>query len=150
VNAVLDGPGGDGRPPKGSILLIEDDPITASVLRTIATELGWNADVVHSGRIGLQRLMTRDYAAVMLDVVLPDLDGYAILDALSRANPEMLSRVIIVTGLPEQYLSPMVESRVHSVVRKPIDAVQLTDELRRCASRFEPPIEAGGEIPTSL
>ena len=62
-----------------NILVVEDDPTVASHLTSFLTGLGWNVDFAASGRMAVRLCKSNDYDAVLLDVVMPDLSGAAIL-----------------------------------------------------------------------
>jgi two-component system copper resistance phosphate regulon response regulator CusR len=66
------------------ILVIEDEPKTASYLRQGLSEHGFVVDVVHHGTEGLHLAKTRGYDAVLLDMMLPGQDGWSILSALRK------------------------------------------------------------------
>jgi two-component system copper resistance phosphate regulon response regulator CusR len=66
------------------ILVIEDEIKTASYLRKGLSEEGFVVDVVREGGEGLHRAQTREYDAILLDIMLPGLDGWSVLLALRR------------------------------------------------------------------
>jgi two-component system copper resistance phosphate regulon response regulator CusR len=64
------------------ILIIEDEPKTADFLKKGLSENGYNADVVKNGEEGLYQISTLYYDLVILDVLLPKLDGWTIVKFL--------------------------------------------------------------------
>lgn len=133
ANAVLEhcherppAPSGD------SVLLIEDDRVTAGLMQRVAEQLDYRVTVAHNGLAALELLMFSDYEAVLLDLVLPDLDGFTILEYLSVHRPELLQRVIVITGVPERYASSIDRSRIRAVLQKPVEVQQLSAALQRC------------------
>jgi two-component system copper resistance phosphate regulon response regulator CusR len=66
------------------LLVIEDEPKTASYLRKGLSEHGFVVDVVHHGTEGLHLMQTHDYDAVLLDIMLPGQDGWSILSTLRK------------------------------------------------------------------
>jgi two-component system copper resistance phosphate regulon response regulator CusR len=68
------------------ILVIEDEPKTALYLRKGLSEHGFVVDVVHHGVEGLHLAQTREYDAVLLDIMLPGEDGWSILSTLRRGG----------------------------------------------------------------
>lgn len=129
-------------PSAQSLLLIEDDDTTAALLQGVAEELGYRVMVARTGKEALQHLASDEYAAVMLDLVMPDVDGFAILEYLQSTRPHLLRRVIVTTGMPDRYASSIDRSRICALLHKPIDTRQLSAALQRCVG-FEP----GGEHP---
>jgi len=68
------------------ILVIEDELRLAEYLRKALTENSYVVDVSHSGPAGLQLALNGGYDAVLLDVMLPGMDGFAIVHALRRQS----------------------------------------------------------------
>ncbi|MDX5410288.1 MAG: heavy metal response regulator transcription factor, partial [Thauera sp.] len=71
------------------ILIVEDEPKTGDYLRQGLAEAGFVVDLVRDGLDGLHVATTADYDLVVLDVMLPRLDGWGVLEALRRAGREM-------------------------------------------------------------
>lgn len=68
------------------ILLIEDERRAAEYLRQGLTESGYVVDVALTGTDGLHAALTGDHDLVILDVMLPGVDGFAVLSALRTAK----------------------------------------------------------------
>jgi two-component system copper resistance phosphate regulon response regulator CusR len=66
------------------ILIVEDEPKTVAYLRKGLTEQGYAVDFATDGESGLHLAQTLDYDAVILDVMLPRLDGVALLQRLRQ------------------------------------------------------------------
>src|SRR5262249_19745637 len=69
------------------ILIIEDDPVTAAVYRLMFERRGYRAEAAADGRAGLDALAIHKPDGVLLDVMLPGIDGLEVLRRV-RANPE--------------------------------------------------------------
>lgn len=68
------------------ILVVEDEPKTAAYLRNGLTENGFVADVSGRGDDGLHAAMTGEYDLIILDVMLPERDGWSVLSRLRAAG----------------------------------------------------------------
>ena len=71
------------------ILVVEDEVKTGEYLRQGLREAGFNADLVHNGVDGLHLAQEGDYDLVILDVMLPGMDGWQVLTNLRRHGQEM-------------------------------------------------------------
>ena len=71
------------------ILIVEDEPKTGDYLRQGLTEAGFVVDLVRDGLDGLHAASTAEYDLIVLDVMLPRLDGWGVLETLRRAGREM-------------------------------------------------------------
>lgn len=78
------------------ILIVEDDPKTAAYLRKGLSENGFVVDVAHTGDEGWLLAGSGDYDAIVLDVMLPQRDGWSILAALRQAG--MQTPVLFLTA----------------------------------------------------
>jgi len=120
------------RHPGRSVLIVEDDRVTADALASFVKALGYEATVADTGREALERLASGDYAAILLDLVLPDLDGFVVLEHLQVSKPKLLQRMIITTGMPEKYTAEIDRKGVCGVIQKPVETAQLSMLLQRC------------------
>ena len=70
------------------LLLVEDERKTAAYLRKGLSEHGFVVDVVGEGEEGLYRARTSDYDLVILDIMLPERDGWSVLAELRRSGKQ--------------------------------------------------------------
>lgn len=71
-----------------NLLIIEDEPKTATYLRKGLSEAGFDVDVAADGEEGLARTITGNYDLIILDVMLPVRDGWAVLCAMRHEGNE--------------------------------------------------------------
>ena len=70
--------------PKLSLLLVDDDEELCSMMKEFFAEIGHNLDCAHNGRAGLARALGGTYDLVILDVMLPLVNGFTVLQQLRR------------------------------------------------------------------
>ena len=119
--------------PSVSILLAEDDAETARIESEMLREMGYSCHWVSRGSDVLRAVQSARFDALLLDMVMPDFDGFELLRALQEIEPDLLRRVVVVTGLPEQYLGEIHDYPVCGIVPKPVDPQKLQSLLARCA-----------------
>lgn len=71
------------------LLIVEDEPKTGAYLKQGLTEAGFVVDLARSGPDGLHLGLTEDYELVILDVMLPGMDGWQVLRALRAAGRQL-------------------------------------------------------------
>lgn len=71
------------------ILIVEDEPKTGDYLRQGLTEAGFVVDLARNGIDGRHLALTEDYDLVVLDIMLPGLDGWGVLRDIRRAGRQM-------------------------------------------------------------
>jgi DNA-binding response OmpR family regulator len=68
------------------ILLVDDDRELTELLRDYLTPLGYEVQAAHTGTEGVERATSEDWQAVILDVMLPGMDGFEALKAIRRTS----------------------------------------------------------------
>src|SRR5690606_20413115 len=80
-----------------SILVVEDDATTRSMLRRLLERQGWAVVEAVNGHEGLARVREAQPALVLLDLMMPEMDGFAFLEAL-RAEGDDAPPVVVLTA----------------------------------------------------
>ncbi|MEZ4320524.1 MAG: ATP-binding protein [Myxococcota bacterium] len=83
-------------PERARILVCDDEPEILSIL--VWALRPHDVEVVGSGREALARLETEDFAAVVCDLMMPEVTGMAVYEHLQRVRPELAERMLFVTG----------------------------------------------------
>ena len=102
------------------VLLVEDDPTTSKSIEMMLSSAGMVLDITDLGEDGLEIGKLYDYDIIVLDLMLPDIDGYEVLRRLRSAKVE--TPVLILSGLTEseQKLSVNLDGRTVEVDDKPV------------------------------
>ena len=80
------------------MLIVEDDESLRSLLDETFTGAGFIVDVAEHGAEAIRKLRARRYDAVVLDLVLPWTNGYAVLDAMRDDRRYVRVPVVVITG----------------------------------------------------
>ena len=88
-----------GGEPTARVLVIDDDPATRELLERQLSRAGWLVDAAADGREGLERFAATRPAVVLLDLLMPGMDGFAFLERLREIEREPRAPVIILTNL---------------------------------------------------
>jgi len=87
---------------KASILIVDDLPEKLLVFQTVLEELGQNLVKVRSGAAALREVLKREFAVILLDVNMPDIDGFETA-ALIRKHPRsMMTPIIFITAYADE------------------------------------------------
>jgi PAS domain S-box-containing protein len=112
------------------ILIVDDEPDITCALKDLLEHKGYRADVAATGAQSISLVRQRRYAAVLLDIGLPDIDGLSVLSSLQEIDPKL--PVIIITAYTKEEDTVGALSRgAFSYIIKPYNPQELQVVLRR-------------------
>lgn len=127
------------------ILIVEDEPALAEVLRDYLCRDGLAAEVLADGRLALERLRRQPPDLILLDIMLPGLDGLSVLRELRKQSD---LPVILVTARVEE-LDRLIglELGADDYVCKPYSPREVVARVKTVLRRFQrPALPAGGML----
>lgn len=86
------------RMPGRSVLMVEDDPMTREVMRATLEKDGWEVREAANGRIGLEEIAKAVPDFVLLDLMMPEMDGFEFMAELRRTPNTPRVPVIVITA----------------------------------------------------
>jgi PAS domain S-box-containing protein len=123
-------PAAPPRPRSEAVLVIDDNSTAREALRRFLTYKGFRAEAAAAGEEGLRLARELHPLVIMLDVVMPGMDGWAVLTAL-KADPELADiPVVLFTGVLDDRQEALRRGAA-DYVEKPVDPDHLMDVLRR-------------------
>ena len=119
---------------KPAVLVIDDDPAIRYVLREAFTSVGFDVTEAESGLLGLDELDQRPPALVLLDIMMPGIDGFQVMKYLDQFG-------VKVPVLAMSALGPRVEERSRELgadgfIAKPFDIRELVVTSRRLIEQY--------------
>ena len=121
--------------PAAEVLIVEDDVQIQRLLSAILRMDGLNPVVAADGQAALALLESTDFDAIVLDLMLPLVNGFDVLRHLSVAKPSLLERTVVLTGASERMYrnSPQIR-QARALIRKPFDVAKLQEEVAACCA----------------
>ncbi len=114
-------------------LVIDDDGALRGLFTTLLGRKGFSVDVAGDGRVAFDQLSRNNYSVILLDLMMPDVNGFELLDRIERDSPSLLKRVIIMTGVAQRQLERVNGAHVWDVIRKPFDIDHLVSSAIACS-----------------
>jgi CheY-like chemotaxis protein len=108
------------------VLIVDDDSTVRHILATALRQRSLNIDEATNGGEAIGMLREHTYAAILLDLMLPHVDGFGVLDAIGTDLPSP-PVVLVVTGASRELIEKLDTTRIHGVVRKPFDPVEVAN-----------------------
>jgi len=113
-------------------LVVDDDAGIRILLSRILTRHGFVVDAVRDGAEAIERLLQHDYALITLDLMMPRIDGFAVVKYISEHLPDTLDRVIVMTAFGTNALDQVCPP-VARFIEKPFDLDRLLTEAAEVA-----------------
>lgn len=108
------------------------------MISTVLGREGFDYDVAEDGEAACHKLRRREYDVIVLDLMLPKMNGFEVIRFLKADRPAMLARVIVVTAVAEATLRDFDDEKlVWRLLRKPFDIAELVSNARACAAASE-------------
>lgn len=130
------------------VLLVEDEKRLAKVIKTGLAEEGFAVDLAHDGADGLWMATENDYDVIVLDVLLPEIDGYAVCRKLREAGD--WTPIMMLTAMDgDLEESKALDNGADDFVPKPFSFVVLLARLRalvRRGGRERPAVLTVGDL----
>jgi CheY-like chemotaxis protein/two-component sensor histidine kinase len=111
---------------KNTLLIVEDDKNFAEILKTYATEKGFDPIIAHSGDVGLEMAITNLPDAIILDIMLPVMDGWTILKKL-KSNPITKHIPVHMMSAGDEKTEKAKKEGAIGFLKKPIGEAELAD-----------------------
>lgn len=146
---------------KSKILVIDDEKRMCDSIKVLLSNIGYEVDTAENGKIGIDKLTSGKFDLVITDLMMPELDGFAVMKHIKENCPGTL--VIVITGYASvESAVRAIRSGAYDYILKPFDfeiikisverawdKLKLENELektRKLAQVAERAISLNGEI----
>lgn len=119
------------------ILVVEDEVRLAAFIRSGLQELSFEVDVTEDGATGLQRGRSTPYDLIILDVMLPGLDGFAVCRELRRLKVDIPILMLSARGIVDDRVRGL-DSGADDYLTKPFALAELIARVRALLRRRRP------------
>ncbi|MBK5260469.1 MAG: response regulator [Thermoanaerobaculia bacterium] len=115
------------------ILVADDDVHLRELVAARLRQRSLTVDEAASGTEAIALLRENKYTVVLLDLIMPDGDGFSVLEELAREEVRVAPVVLVLTGADRQTIARLDANRIHGVVRKPFDIDELVSLVVACS-----------------
>jgi CheY-like chemotaxis protein len=125
------------------LLVIDDDEPIQILMKALFKHSNVIIESAGDGETGLGKLRHQHYDAILLDLMLPRMNGFEVIRELKSHDLQTLRHVVVLTAASERTLRDFGDGAlVRRVMRKPFDTSDLIDEVLACAACTDPSQEA--------
>jgi CheY-like chemotaxis protein len=114
------------------LLVADDDAAMLRLFETLARREGLECDVAANGAEAVAALESRPFSMLFLDLMMPRIDGWGVLDYLRTHTGIRVPSVFIITSYEDQTVSAADRELVSGIIYKPIDGAEMGTLMRRC------------------
>lgn len=120
------------------ILVVEDEPENQLAIQVILTVEGFEVVSVEDGRLALQTAKEQRPDLILLDVMMPEINGFEVLAQLRQDEATKSIPVIMLTALAQRSdVAKAVEAGVDGYVAKPFEPDDLIERIRKAIVKRE-------------
>ncbi|HEY5610455.1 MAG TPA: response regulator [Thermoanaerobaculia bacterium] len=110
-------------------LVVDDDAAVRRMVQRILEREMFTVETAQDGLEALDKIRSENYSVIILDLMMPKLDGFGVLDHIQQNWPEKIGKVIVLTAVPGA-LKP--EHNVSRVIPKPFDMREIVTQAVEC------------------
>jgi CheY-like chemotaxis protein len=128
------------------ILVAEDNPTNQRIVVQLLQRLGYGADLAANGVEALDAIQQRRYDVVLMDMMMPEMDGLAATRSIRETRPadEQPHIIAVTANVAAEARQQCFQAGMDDYLSKPVSVSSLRAALERAVSPRRPPVERGG------
>jgi DNA-binding response OmpR family regulator len=115
------------------VLVVEDDDAIRALLVAALRREPFEVHAAVNGAEALELARAAEYAVILLDLMMPAVNGVEFLQAFHEMVPESRTVIFVMTAFDDAMVRHVAPNLVHGIVRKPFDVPQLVAMVREVA-----------------
>ncbi|HEX8408468.1 MAG TPA: response regulator [Thermoanaerobaculia bacterium] len=119
--------------PAPKVLIVEDDSAIRTLMVAALRREPLDVHTAPDGLAALEHVRVHDYAVILLDLMMPRLNGFEFLETFTAVRPHATSVVIVMTAFDASALKRLGNMRVQAILHKPFDVERVVEMVRDCA-----------------
>lgn len=119
------------------ILIVEDDAAIRRLVEMVLRRQGHAVETASDGVEAVLKLGVHEYDVIILDLMMPNLDGFAFVETLAVNAPELVSKIIVMSAASPPVIRERLKGRPFEILTKPFDINQLVAAVNACLRKGE-------------
>jgi DNA-binding response OmpR family regulator len=116
---------------KRALVVDDDDPIRTMLAKVVERQ-DLSVDTARDGVEAIERIDRDGYSLIVLDLMMPRIDGYGVLQHIKAHHPDKLRCTIIASAVPESEILKRFNLPVFRIHAKPFDMARLIADIHEC------------------
>ena len=116
------------------VLIADDESSIRLLVSRVLRRAGFDPVEATDGQDAIEHLDAEDYDVLVLDLMMPRVDGFGVVDHLIETKPQMMEKTVVMTAFPKA----AAKERLHHlccILSKPFEVAELITLVRECAAR---------------
>jgi len=116
------------------VLVVDDDDAIRTLVERVLRREKFEVHSARDGHEAIEKLSRHDYATILLDLMMPRIDGLGVLRFLETERPHVGKAVIVMTANLHGAAEAAMTKPTYTVLPKPFDIKQLVSHVRECCT----------------
>ncbi|HJT16856.1 MAG TPA: response regulator [Thermoanaerobaculia bacterium] len=117
------------------ILVVEDDLAIRRLLKMVLTREGFRVEEAADGTEAVTKLRQKEFDVIILDLMMPKLDGFEFLKLLAESEPSRLRRIIVTSAASPSVIRERLRGAPFDLLPKPFDIREIVERVRACIAQ---------------
>lgn len=118
------------------ILHVDDEPDTLKVVKTVLEKEGFEVVGVQSGKEALKEVDSNGYALLLLDIMMPDMSGWALFTRVSVIKPDYKVVFLTVLEASKEKIAQLKENGIVDYITKPFNNADLVARVKKAIASY--------------
>ena len=114
------------------ILVIDDDLAIRVLLQAVLKRMKFTVELAEDGQVGLDKLKHDGYDLILLDLMMPRVNGYEFIEQIGRDYPEERPHIIVFTAAGKRGVEKIPPDAVCNSILKPFDLEKFIEMIGEC------------------
>jgi two-component system chemotaxis response regulator CheY len=114
------------------VLIAEDDAAIRRLVKMVLEREGYAVEAAADGVEAVLKLGLHEFDVIILDLMMPNLDGFVLMETLAKNDPQRLRRIIVTSAASPSVIRERMRGVPFHVLPKPFDIHELSRSVRAC------------------
>ena len=119
------------------VLVADDDQSIRNLLGTIIRREQIEVDLAADGMEAIERLNEREYSVILLDLMMPRVDGFGVVEHIRNHPPAVKPVIIVITAYADQKFKAIDPDMVSGILRKPFEVAEIGSLVSLCLAGIQ-------------
>ncbi len=115
---------------KKRVLVVDDEPSVAKTVKLVLETSGFEACIVFSGEECLKKIEKEKFDLVLLDMVMPKMNGWQVFEEIRKMNPELTVAFLTVMNYSNAAREKLEKDGLKAVITKPFENEDLVNRVK--------------------